>query len=154
MKLVTLLKFDVFIRIVCQLLISSFFVLVTTSGRQDRYERKLAQGHNLTLSPIKVAQENYALELKRQICDMMKDGKRLTQGEARRIFSQYLSCILKRLTTTSTAGHDCHVEMVVKFLQKASKYLKTPFLVKVKIGCVCQVKPIDNAFFLVDSVGS
>lgn len=111
-------------------------ILVTSSGRQDRYERKLVQGHKLALSPAKVAQDNYAAELKKQICDTMRDGRRLSQVETRKVFSQYLSTILKKITSHSV-DQDDHVGMVVKFLQKASKYLKTPFLVKVARLIVC-----------------
>ncbi|KAJ8979747.1 hypothetical protein NQ317_004734 [Molorchus minor] len=50
------------------------------------------------------------------------------QREARKTFSHYLICILKRIV----AGPDKtdHVEIVLKFLQKASNYLRTPFSVK------------------------
>lgn len=108
------------------------------NARQDRYERKLIQGHKLALAPIKVTEENYAMDLKKQVCDMMKNGKRLSQGEARKTFSQYLGCVLKRISTSPTSSTTSadeqdgqHIDIVVKFLQKASKYLKAPFLVKV-----------------------
>lgn len=76
-----------------------------------------------------MAQDNYVVELKKQICDMVKDGRRLSQSESRKLFSQYLSCILKRITTTP--DQDGHIDMIIKFLQKAARHLKTPFLVKV-----------------------
>lgn len=52
------------------------------------------------------------------------------QCEARKAFSQYLLCVLKRISTTP--DQEGHVEIVLKFLQKASNYLRTPFHVKVK----------------------
>lgn len=56
--------------------------------------------------------------------------KYFSQYEARRMFSQYLSCVLKRISN-HTSEQDSHVEVVLKFLQKASTYLKTPFCVSV-----------------------
>lgn len=51
------------------------------------------------------------------------------QAEARKTFSQYLSCVLKRIA--ASPEQEGHVEIVLKFLQKASNYLRTPFAVKV-----------------------
>lgn len=52
------------------------------------------------------------------------------QFEARKIFSQYLNCVLKRISN-HTPEQDDHVEVVLKFLQKASMYLKTPISVSI-----------------------
>ncbi|KAF2881607.1 hypothetical protein ILUMI_24550 [Ignelater luminosus] len=99
-------------------------------NRQDRYERMLSQGHRAALLPKKIPQkESNAIELRTQMIDMMKNGKRLTQAEARKTFSQYLSCVLKRIA--ASPEQEGHVEIVLKFLQKASNYLRTPFAVKV-----------------------
>jgi hypothetical protein len=51
------------------------------------------------------------------------------QCETRRTFSHYLGCVLRRIS----AGPDQedHMEIVLKFLQKASNYLRTPYTVKV-----------------------
>ena len=46
--------------------------------RQDRYERKLAQGHKSALLPVKVLKESHSIELKKQICDMIKNGKKMS----------------------------------------------------------------------------
>lgn len=54
------------------------------------------------------------------------------QNEARKTFSQYLQCVLRRISTMPE--QEGHVEIVLKFLQKASNYLRTPFPVKV---CFC-----------------
>ncbi|XP_065169169.1 tubulin polyglutamylase TTLL5 isoform X2 [Atheta coriaria] len=101
-----------------------------STPRQDRYERKLSQGHRSTLTaPKKPLQEDYSVELKRQVCDMVRNGKKLSQVEARKAFSQYLMCVLKRISTSP--DQDGHIEIVLKFLQKASTYLKNPFYVKI-----------------------
>lgn len=48
-------------------------------NRQDRYERMLSQGHRAALLPKKIPQkESNVAELKTQMIDMMKNGKRLT----------------------------------------------------------------------------
>lgn len=65
---------------------------------------------------------------------MMRNGKKLSQGEARRTFSQYLGCVLKRITSTQTPDQEGHVEIVLKFLEKASNYLRTPFPIKVSMA--------------------
>ncbi|KRT83041.1 hypothetical protein AMK59_4028, partial [Oryctes borbonicus] len=95
--------------------------------RQDRYERKLRQGHRSALTPKKELRDSRSRELKKQICDMIKSGKRLTPAEARRVFSQYLNCVLEKIATATT--DEGQVDVVLKFLQKASVYLKTPFTI-------------------------
>lgn len=52
-----------------------------------------------------------------------------SQNEARKTFSHYLVCILNRIV--SGPEQDDHVEIVLKFLQKASNYLRTSFNVSV-----------------------
>ncbi|XP_022904473.2 tubulin polyglutamylase TTLL5 isoform X1 [Onthophagus taurus] len=96
--------------------------------RQDRYERKLTQGHKTLLPPHKPLHESESAELKKQICDMVKNGQKLTPIEIRKAFSQYLNCILKRIANSPT--EEGHVEIVLKFLQRASNYLKSPFAIK------------------------
>lgn len=67
------------------------------------------------------------------------------QCEARKTFSQYLQCVLKRISTMPE--QEGHVEIVLKFLQKASNYLRTPFSVKVSCFCfaICDSKiPSDH----------
>ncbi|XP_074037435.1 tubulin tyrosine ligase-like 5 isoform X3 [Leptinotarsa decemlineata] len=97
------------------------------NGRQDRYERMLSQGHKAALVPRKVAKEAHGVELKKKVVDMLRSGKKITQCEARKTFSHYLVCVLKRIV----AGPDQedHVEIVLKFLQKASNYLRSSFSV-------------------------
>ncbi|KAK9703147.1 Tubulin-tyrosine ligase family [Popillia japonica] len=96
--------------------------------RQDRYERKLRQGHRAALTPKKELKDSRSMELKKQICDMIKTGKRLTPSEARRTFSQYLNCVLHKIVTANT--DEGQIDVVLKFLQRASTYLKTPFAIK------------------------
>lgn len=55
----------------------------------------------------------------------------LGQGETRKTFSQYLTCLLKRLTSNQDNEQETHIDIVLNFLQKASTYLRTPFAVKV-----------------------
>ncbi|KAF5305739.1 hypothetical protein FQR65_LT07635 [Abscondita terminalis] len=98
--------------------------------RQERYERMLCQGHKAALSTKKLQlQDSKSSELKKQIIDAIKNGRKLTQTEARKTFSHYLQCILKRIA--ASPDQEGHVEIVLKFLQKASNYLRTPFSVNV-----------------------
>jgi tubulin polyglutamylase TTLL5 len=101
----------------------------TTLARQDRYERMLSQGHRSALAPKKTPKDSRSAELRKQIIDMLRNGKKMTQCETRRTFSHYLGCVLRRIS----AGPDQedHMEIVLKFLQKASNYLRTPYTVKV-----------------------
>ncbi|CAG9861928.1 unnamed protein product [Phyllotreta striolata] len=98
-----------------------------TNTRQDRYERMLSQGYRSTLGPHKISRETQCLELKKKIVDMLQSGKRISQSEARSTFSHYLICILRRIV--AGPDHD-NIDIVLKFLQKASNYLRTPFNVK------------------------
>ncbi|KAL1514075.1 hypothetical protein ABEB36_003396 [Hypothenemus hampei] len=97
-------------------------------SRQDRYERALSRGHKQALIPTKITKVSHSLELRKKIIDMIKCGKKITQCEARKTFSQYLVFMLRKIV--SAPDQDDHVEVVLKFLQKASNYLRTPFNVK------------------------
>lgn len=46
--------------------------------RQDRYERMLSQGHRSALTPKKVLKESRSKELKKQVFDLLKNGKKMT----------------------------------------------------------------------------
>lgn len=98
-------------------------------ARQDRYERMLSQGHRQSLAPQKIQKEGRSIELRKQVIDLLRNGKKMTQCETRKTFSHYLGCVLRRIS----AGPDQedHMEIVLKFLQKASSYLRTPYQVKV-----------------------
>lgn len=98
------------------------------NSRQDRYERMLNRGYKQSLAPCKTAQDPVSDELRRKIFEMLKNGKKITQCEARKTFSQYLVCVLKKIVTAP--DQDEHVEIVLKFLQKASNYLRSPYVVK------------------------
>ncbi|KAK9884002.1 hypothetical protein WA026_004937 [Henosepilachna vigintioctopunctata] len=100
----------------------------TQNARQDRYERVLMQGHRSALEPSKTKEIKCA-ELRKEIICLLKAGKRMSQRETRKTFSLYLEWVLKRIT--SNARQEEHVDIVLKFLQKASNYLKSPFTVKI-----------------------
>ncbi|XP_044745642.1 tubulin polyglutamylase TTLL5 isoform X2 [Coccinella septempunctata] len=103
-------------------------------ARQDRYERMLTQGHRSALGPSRLKDSKCA-ELRKEIIGLLKDGKRMSQRETRKTFSHYLEWILHRISTDP--NQEEHVEIVLKFLQKASNYLRSPFSIKipsVKLG--------------------
>uniref|UniRef100_V5G4R9 Tubulin--tyrosine ligase-like protein 5 n=1 Tax=Anoplophora glabripennis TaxID=217634 RepID=V5G4R9_ANOGL len=111
-----------------------------SNERLDRYERMLSQGHKSALVPCKITQESHSIELKKKIVEMLKNGKKITQCEARKTFSHYLVCILRKIS--NDPSQEDHVEIVLKFLQKASNYLRTPFNVKAPSH---KLKPKDRA---------
>lgn len=102
---------------------------ILNGSRQDRYERMLSQGHRSALQPCKITKESHCIELRKKVVDMLRSGRKITQIDARRTFSQYLVCILKRIVTAAP-DQDEQADIVLKFLQKASYYLRTPFSVK------------------------
>ncbi|KAH1015348.1 hypothetical protein HUJ05_013087 [Dendroctonus ponderosae] len=69
------------------------------NGRQDRYERALSRGHKQALVLCKITKESQSIELRKKIIDMLKCGKKITQCEARKTFSQYLVCVLKKIVS-------------------------------------------------------
>ncbi|XP_018327942.1 tubulin polyglutamylase TTLL5 isoform X2 [Agrilus planipennis] len=105
---------------------------MTISNRQDRYERQLREGYKSSLNqdeklplPLKETQSE---EIKKQVFELMKSGKKLSQIEARKMFSQYLVRILRRLS--SSPNQEGHIEIVFRFLQRASSYVRLPFCIK------------------------
>jgi hypothetical protein len=50
----------------------------TTLARQDRYERMLSQGHRSALAPKKTPKDSRSAELRKQIIDMLRNGKKMT----------------------------------------------------------------------------
>ncbi|XP_060536355.1 tubulin polyglutamylase TTLL5 isoform X2 [Cylas formicarius] len=87
--------------------------LARLNDRQDRYERMLSRGHKQALVPCKKVLESQGAELHQKIMEMLKSGKKIT---------------LKKIV--SSPEEEEHIEIVLKFLQKASNYLRTPYSVK------------------------
>lgn len=46
--------------------------------RQDRYERRLNQGHKSSLVQPKTLKESHSIELRKKVVDMLKSGKKIT----------------------------------------------------------------------------
>jgi hypothetical protein len=57
-----------------------------------------------------------------------------SQYQARRTFAQYLICILRQVSGQNKADPiiEDHSELILRFLQKASSNLRTPYFVQVK----------------------
>ncbi|CAH0551742.1 unnamed protein product [Brassicogethes aeneus] len=100
----------------------------SVNGRQDRYERTLSQGHKSILHPRKIVKEPESIELRKKIVDLLQSGKKISQFESRKTFSHYLVFVLKRIV--AGPNQEDHIDIVIKFLQKASNYVRTPFSVK------------------------
>nr|CAH7729957.1 unnamed protein product [Callosobruchus chinensis] len=101
---------------------------IQIEGRQDRYERMLRQGHKQFNITCKMTKEFHVIEMKKKILDMLKSGARISRSEARKTFSHYLMKILRRIAQSPEQKD--YVEVVLKFLQKASNYLRTKYEVK------------------------
>ncbi|CAG9818928.1 unnamed protein product [Phaedon cochleariae] len=95
------------------------------TGRHDRYERMLKQGHKANTVSKKSIKTTHKIELKDKVMEMLKSGKKISQCEARKTFSQYLICILKRIV--SGPEEKDYVEVVLKFLQRASNFLRSSY---------------------------
>lgn len=57
-----------------------------------------------------------------------------SQYQARRTFAQYLNCILRQISGQNKSDPiiEDHSELILRFLQKASSNLRTPYFVQVK----------------------
>ncbi|XP_063231259.1 tubulin polyglutamylase TTLL5 [Bacillus rossius redtenbacheri] len=107
--------------------------------RLTRYERALLRGHKAGLydhlgsGDLDVDEdENESTDFKQKILDCIQNGGRLSQYQARRMFAQYLGCILRRVARCSKGDtDDVNGELIIKFLQKASTNLRTPYFVQI-----------------------
>ncbi|XP_059471433.1 tubulin polyglutamylase TTLL5-like isoform X1 [Neocloeon triangulifer] len=107
--------------------------------RLSRYERALLRGHRAAfmldgdkgvgLESAEDAQQVSAL--KEQVRQSLENGNSLNQSQSRRAFGLYLATILRRLAGPTFASCETHAELILRFLQKASYNLRTPYFVKV-----------------------
>ena len=129
----------------------------TLSPRQLRvaqYEKHLSKGHkaplkNKSIKDSDKTEKEYSENkvksgaLKVKIMQMIESGVQLSEYQARKAFTIYLLCILKKL---SDFNEDCletkEIEVVLKFLQKVSIY----FIFSCKIKRCLQGKSINNHF--------
>lgn len=96
--------------------------------RMDQYERAL------DINPINLAAKNSvrkcvdeARRLRKQIRKLIEGGNELSHLQARKTFSQYLECILKRLTQEPKNQHE---KMILKFITRSSVSIKPPSFIK------------------------
>lgn len=97
-------------------------------SRYERYERVLVKGHKQSLDRGD-SKENIDIDnhkYKEQIIKMMQQGDKLSPVEARKAFSLYLGCILRKISQPSVDSICC--DLIMKFLQQSSSNLRTPFL--------------------------
>ncbi|KDR20933.1 Tubulin polyglutamylase TTLL5, partial [Zootermopsis nevadensis] len=106
--------------------------------RLTRYERALLQGHKASLDEGHL--DRSGGELKNEVIQNMEDGSRLSQYQARRTFSQYLICILRQISGQNKADPviEDHGELILRFLQKASSNLRTPYFVQDRMAVVAK----------------
>lgn len=96
--------------------------------RMDQYERAL------DVNPINLNGKNSvrkcvdeARRLRKQIRKLIEGGNELSHLQARKTFSQYLECILKRLTQEPKNQHE---KMILKFITRSSVSIKPPSFIK------------------------
>ncbi|XP_049952504.1 tubulin polyglutamylase TTLL5 isoform X2 [Schistocerca serialis cubense] len=93
----------------------------------NRYSAFLEEGTN-KLNPNRYDVNS----LRQEILHCFEKGNRLSQNQARRIFCQYLQCILRRLANKEgfDTDDDNNSELILRFLQRASSNLRTPYFVQ------------------------
>nr|CAD7407046.1 unnamed protein product [Timema poppensis] len=116
---------------------------VPPPDRFTRYESALLRGHKASLNerslslsggdiPDVSEDDQEARNLKIKILDYIQEGSRLSQHQARRIFAQYLGWILR---SVSSGRHyeteEANSDLILRFLQKSSSNLRTPYFVQV-----------------------
>lgn len=100
----------------------------TIDERMKQYERTL---HNVNVDiifkdmPPKCLDE--ARRLRKQLRKSMETGNELTLLQARKIFSLYLECVLKRLSQEPKNQHE---RQILKFITRSDLSIKTPNFMK------------------------
>ncbi|XP_066994738.1 tubulin polyglutamylase TTLL5 [Anabrus simplex] len=120
---------------------------ISTPDRLNRYERALLQGHRSSLddrptdrlhsdkpeadgSDVEDVPDIKVVFKEMLLC--LENGNRLSQFQARKLFGQYLVSILKRLSSHGRSGeNDDQSELILRFLQRASGNLRTPYFVQI-----------------------
>lgn len=98
------------------------------NGRMKQYERAL-DSINVDLifksTPPKCLDE--ARRLRKQLRKSMESGNELTLLQARKIFSTFLECILKRLSQEPKNQHE---KLILKFITRSDLSIKPPSFMK------------------------
>ncbi|KAJ9590318.1 hypothetical protein L9F63_027844, partial [Diploptera punctata] len=103
----------------------------TPTDHLTRYERALLQGHKASLEERQLDKSGCGLN--NSFETIVKQNKHMSQYQARRTFAQYLICILRRISGQNKTDPiiEDHSELILRFLQKASSNLRTPYFVQI-----------------------
>nr|CAD7437847.1 unnamed protein product [Timema bartmani] len=119
---------------------------VPPHDRFTRYERALLRGHKASLNerslslsggdtPDVSEDDQETRNLKIKILDYIQEGSRLSQHQARRIFAQYLGWILQNVSSgRHSETEEANGDLILRFLQKSSSNLRTPYFVQLIVG--------------------
>ncbi|XP_031625229.1 tubulin polyglutamylase ttll-4 isoform X2 [Contarinia nasturtii] len=100
--------------------------------RIKQYERTLVTANvDLIFKSIPVKSHHQAQQLRKQLQKAMEGGNELTLLQARKIFSLFLECVLKRLSTQDQKAHHSdpknqHEKFILKFITRSDLTIKPP----------------------------
>ncbi|KAL0270115.1 UNVERIFIED_CONTAM: hypothetical protein PYX00_007625 [Menopon gallinae] len=107
----------------------NFAVNINNNNNNNQSDRFV--NNNNRKSEKEVTADRRLRELKMEIRRMLENGSQLSTNQARRVFAQYLQQVLARMGPGSMEGPLSSSELCLKFLQKASANLRSPFMVKI-----------------------
>lgn len=98
------------------------------SDRMEQYQRAL------NINPISLSAKNSvrkcvdeARRLRNKVRKLIESGNELSHLQARKTFSQYLECILRRLSQEPKSQHE---KLILKFITRSSVSIKPPSFIK------------------------
>lgn len=97
--------------------------------RMMQYERTLVIANNIDqiFKSLPVKSQHQAQHLRKQLQKAMENGNELTLLQARKIFSLYMECVLKRLTQdTRQDTKNQHEKFILKFITRSDLTIKPP----------------------------
>lgn len=103
--------------------------------RMTHYERTLTSTNiDQIFKSIPLKNQHQAQQLRKQLQKAMENGSELTLLQARKIFSMYLECVLRRLTQDSkingTELKSQHEKFILKFITRSDLTIKAPSFMK------------------------
>lgn len=100
--------------------------------RIKQYERTLVTTNvDLIFKSMPAKSHHQAQQLRKQLQKAMESGNELTLLQARKMFSLFLECVLKRLSTQDPKSHHAdpknqHEKFILKFITRSDLTIKPP----------------------------
>jgi tubulin polyglutamylase TTLL5 len=99
--------------------------------RIQKYERALESSLPIVIAPTRTSMipksRDEARRLRQQVKKSIENNNELSTLQARKAFTLYLECILRRLTTEPKYQHE---DLVLKFLYRVGVHMKQPFFIR------------------------